>query len=122
MEGSSHGVASEPMGEPPLATHDIVWSRVPGWVDRVVGDNVFVRGRHGEDRTVGGLAAAVWMVLDEPGTQEEITSRIRESWPGSPVEHNIVDDALALLETHGVVSRDLLKSDAQVHRAARDTV
>jgi len=93
------------------AQDDRRWSRTPGWVDRVVGDNVCVKGRLGEDRTLGGIAAAVWIVLEEPGTRVEVTDRIRESWPGSPVEDDTVAEALTLLQAHGVVNHGVVRRD-----------
>lgn len=100
------------MGEPLRAGHDSVWSRAPGWVDRVVGDDVLVKGRNGEDRTLGGLAAAVWIVLDEPGTPSQTAERIREAWPGPEVDDDTVEDdtveeAMALLAEHGLVQHDV---------------
>lgn len=79
------------------------WCRAPGWVHRIVGDHVIAKGRRGEDRTLGGLAAAAWIVLDAPATRAGIASRIAEEWPGPTVEPATLDEALTLLAENGLL-------------------
>lgn len=82
------------------------WCRAAGWVHRTVGDHVIAKGRNGEDRTLGGLAAAVWIVLDTPATRAGVASRIAEEWPSPTVEPATLDEALTLLTENGLLVED----------------
>ena len=42
------------------------WRRRPEWVHRVVMGDAMLAAPGGERRTLQGLAAAIWVVLDEP--------------------------------------------------------
>ena len=79
------------------------WCRATGWVHRTVGEHVIAKGRNGEDRTLGGLAAAVWIVLDSPADRTEILRRISEEWPGPALEPASLDEALILLAENGLL-------------------
>ena len=59
----------------------------------------------GDQRTLGGLAVVVWVVLDQPGTADELVDRIGELWPDahSGVGRESVVDALEMLEAKGVI-------------------
>ena len=59
----------------------------------------------GEQRTLQGLAAAIWMVLDEPLTVEEQTGELRSLGDGAAPEPAVVVEALELMESHGVVEQ-----------------
>lgn len=81
------------------------WSRVPRWLHRVAHDQVMLAAPGGEQRTLGGLAAVVWIVLDEPGTTDELDDRIGEMWPDAFAGRGRVVEALEMLEAHGVLTR-----------------
>ena len=49
----------------------VMWRRRPEWVHRVVMGDAMLAAPGGERRTLQGLAAAIWVVLDEPLTVEE---------------------------------------------------
>lgn len=57
----------------------------------------------GERRTLGGLATAVWVVLDEPGTTADVIARLRELAPEQQIEEQAVVDALEMLVNAEVV-------------------
>lgn len=80
------------------------WRREPRWVHRLVPDHVMLAAPGGEERTIGGLALVVWVVLDTPGTVAEVVDRARELWPDAPVDPAAVESAIALLHESGLVA------------------
>lgn len=79
------------------------WSRIPRWLHRVAHDQAMLAAPGGDQRTLGGLAVVVWVVLDQPGTADELVDRIGELWPGADVGREKVLESLAMLENHDVV-------------------
>lgn len=73
------------------------WSRRTEWVYRVMAGRVLMARRDGEQRTLGGLATAVWVVLDEPATTTEVVDRLGELSAGETIEEQSVVDALEML-------------------------
>ncbi len=57
----------------------------------------------GAHRTLGGLATAVWVALDEPADAGELVDRITEWWPESSLDGAVLNDALAQMADHGVI-------------------
>lgn len=62
----------------------------------------------GEHRTLGGLATAVWVALDEPADVGELVNRITEWWPESSLDRAVLDDALAQMADHDVIEPALV--------------
>ena len=91
-------------GTGPSFEQDARWSRVPRWLHRVAHDRVMLVAPGGDQRTLEGLAALVWVVLDVPGTANQLVVRIGGLWPDVNVGRERVLEALETLETHGVVS------------------
>ena len=58
-----------------------VWCRSPRWAHRAAADQVVLAAAGGARRTLEGQAAAVWVVLAEPGTVGQVVDRIRRWWP-----------------------------------------
>lgn len=79
------------------------WQRAPQWVHRIAAGQALLAAPGGHQRTLEGLAAAVWAVLDEPGTSEDVTARILELGPPGPASNADVAEALRLLSDSGVV-------------------
>ena len=79
------------------------WRRDERWVHRLVHDHVALMSVGGEQRTLGGLAVAVWLVLEQPGDTAEVHGRILELWPDQHLGITEVADTLELLVEHGVV-------------------
>lgn len=88
---------------PSCGEQGVRWSRVPRWLHRVSRDQVMLAAPSGGQRTLGGLAVVVWVVLDEPGTADELVDRIGELWPDAEVGRGRVVEALELLEAKGVI-------------------
>ncbi len=82
-----------------------MWARRPEWVHRVVMGDAMLAAPRGERRTLQGLAAAIWVVLDEPLTVEELTDELRALGDGAPLAPAVVVEALELMEGHGVVEQ-----------------
>ncbi len=82
-----------------------MWARRPEWVHRVVMGDAMLAAPRGERRTLQGLAAAIWVVLDEPLTVEELTDELRDLTDGVEPDHDAIDEALRLMEDHGVIER-----------------
>lgn len=84
-----------------------VWRRDPRWVHRLVPDHAILAAPGGEERTLGGLALGVWVVLDEPGTAGQVVDRMRDLWPEAAAEAGAdaaaIADAVVLLHDRGVV-------------------
>lgn len=61
----------------------------------------------GERRTLGGLAAAIWMILDEPRTVEEVASELHYFSDGVAQDPDpaVIEEALALMDDHGAAMR-----------------
>lgn len=77
------------------------WRRSPGWVWRIVPNRVaLVAGR--EHRTLEGIATAVWIVLDEPGTSEDVFRRIVELGPDQ-LAPALVEEAIGMMRSAGVI-------------------
>ena len=91
-------------GTGPSGEQEARWARVPRWLHRVAHDQVALAAPGGDQRTLEGLAAVVWVVLDVPGTADELLERIGEFWPAAGVGRETVIEALETLETHDVIS------------------
>lgn len=79
------------------------WRRDPRWVHRLVPDHAMLAAVGGEVRTLGGLALAVWIVLDEPAGLSELVRRMADLWPEAAVDAGAVEDAVRKLVASGVV-------------------
>lgn len=93
------GAATDPFPHPPVR-----WHRRPGWVHRILDDEVLLLGPERELMTLTGLASPVWLVLDRPGSTFEVTGRINGRWPTRPTDDEAVDDAVSVLVDRGVVA------------------
>jgi len=82
-----------------------MWARRPEWVHRVVMGDAMLAAPRGERRTLQGLAAAIWVVLDEPLTVEELADEIRDLAAGIVPDPDTIAEALQLMEDHGVVEQ-----------------
>jgi len=83
----------------------VMWRRRPEWVHRVVMGDAMLAAPGGERRTLQGLAAAIWVVLDEPLTVEELTEDLRMLGDGTAPDPAVMVEALELMEHHGVVEQ-----------------
>lgn len=79
------------------------WRRVPGWLHRVMGDEVLLVGDDNDLVTLTGVAVPVWIVLDTPGSAADLARRIVGRWPERPVEVAVVEEALEALAEGGFV-------------------
>ncbi len=73
---------------------EAVWTRAPGWVHRVVPDKVLLAAAGGQERELGGMAAAVWVVLDVAATRSEIARRLGQAGDEIEAPSGAIDDAL----------------------------
>ena len=90
------------------------WRRVPGWLHRVIGDEVLLAGVDDDDLvTLSGVGVPVWIVLDTPGATPELARRITSRWPERPVEAGQVQEALDALAQQRLVDNP----DAGVNRS-----
>ncbi len=80
------------------------WARRPEWVHRVLPGRALLARRDGERRTLGGLAVAVWVVLEEPGDLEEIIAELGELAPDGEVSRDDVASALEMLAQYDVIT------------------
>jgi hypothetical protein len=69
----------------------------------VVEGDAMLAAAGGEHRTLGGLATAVWVALDQPADADELVDRITEWWPESGLDRAVLDEALAQMADHGVI-------------------
>lgn len=58
----------------------------------------------GERRTLGGMATAVWVVLDEPGSTEDVVARLRQLGPEHQIDDTAVIEALEMLADADVIT------------------
>lgn len=58
----------------------------------------------GERRTLGGLATAVWVVLDEPGSTTQVVARLHELGPDQEIDEVAVQEALEMLSRADVIT------------------
>ena len=79
------------------------WRRVPGWLHRVMGDEVLLVGDDNDLVTLTGVVVPVWIVLDTPGSAGDLARRIADRWPDRPVDTTGVQGALETLEQGGFV-------------------
>ena len=70
---------------------------------RVARAQVRLAAHRGGQRSLGGMAVVVWVVLDEAGTADGRVDRIGELWPDAAVGRGRVVEALELLEAKGVI-------------------
>lgn len=91
----------------------MVWRRDPRWLFRVAADQVVLAAPDGRRRTLEGQAAAVWVVLERPGSAGAVAERVRRRWP--PPEPAVpeavgadtsVARTLALLAAHDLIGPD----------------
>lgn len=81
-----------------------VCMRAPGCPFRVLPSGVLVARPEGDSVTLGGSAALVWLVLDEPASRAEIVERAEVDWPDlGPADVANLDDALARLTAEGLL-------------------
>lgn len=83
----------------------VMWARRSEWVHRVVMGDAMLAAPGGERRTLQGLAAAIWVGLEEPLTVEELTDELRSLGDGTAPDPDTVAEALQLMEDHGVVEQ-----------------
>jgi hypothetical protein len=69
----------------------------------VIDGDTMLAAAGGEHRTLGGLATAVWVVLEKPADADGLIDRVTEWWPEASVDAAALDDALAQLAAHGVI-------------------
>jgi len=79
------------------------WRRRREWVHRTVLGDAMLASVGGERRTLQGLAAAVWVVLDTPMTVDEIVGELALFGEVPDDLDASVRSALELLAEHGVV-------------------
>lgn len=65
-----------------------------------------MRRTGGERRTLQGLAAAIWVVLDEPLSPEAVADELRLLGDGTAPDLDAITRAVSLLEDHGVVEHE----------------
>jgi len=82
-----------------------MWARRGEWVHRVVMGDAMLAAPGGKRRTLQGLAAAIWVVLEEPLTVEELAEELRDLADGVEPDHDTVAEALQLMEDHGVIGQ-----------------
>jgi len=93
----------EPDRDTPGSIHDVTWTRRKDWVNREIAGRALLARPDGERRTLGGLATAVWVVLDEPGTTADVIARLNELAPDQQIEERAVVDAVEMLVDAEVV-------------------
>lgn len=81
-----------------------MWTRQPEWVHRTVSGQGLLAHPDGRRRTLQGLAATVWMVLDEPAGDSEVLARLSSIDPTVELGLSTVTDALQMLADAGVVT------------------
>jgi len=75
----------------------VSWTRRKDWVHREMAGRALLARSDGERRTLGGLATAVWVVLDEPGTTADVVARLHELAPDQQIDEPTVIEALEML-------------------------
>ena len=81
------------------------WRRRSEWVHRVVRGDAMLAAPGGERRTLQGLAAAVWAVLEEPMTVEQIVADLKDLGDVPDDVDALVRSAFELLAEHGVLEQ-----------------
>jgi len=81
-----------------------MWTRQAEWVHRMVFGQGLLAHPDGRRRTLQGLAATVWMVLDEPPDDTEVLARLRSIDPTIDIDPATVTDTLQMLADAGVVT------------------
>ncbi len=83
--------------------NNLMWSRSPQRVHRVLPGQVIVAASAEQTLTLEGLAAAIWIVLDRPGSGPELLDRIAEDGPGIEVRAEVLAQALDVMEQGGLL-------------------
>lgn len=84
---------------------DLVWRQTDGYVSRYVNGRVFLGARGSQKFTLDGAAAVVWLGLSEPASGHELHDAIGFALPEFEITHDSVEEALAVLLDHGLVTR-----------------
>lgn len=79
------------------------WARVPRVLWRLAPDRVLVRPVGGDGLDLTGLAALIWVAVDEPRRLEELMEEL------VTIDPTITDDSLMRVLAE-LASRDLLKA------------
>ena len=82
----------------------VQWQRRVEWVHRELSGRAMLARSDGERRTLGGLATAVWVVLDEPGSTAEVVVRLQELGPEQQIDEAAVLEALEMLADADVIT------------------
>ena len=90
-------------GPPPATTDELLWRRDPRWLHRLVPGSALLAAPGGHQRSLGGAAVAVWVVLEAPGTDREIAERVNSLWPENEISLPMVDQALHTMHEVGVI-------------------
>lgn len=60
-------------------------------------------GPGGEFKSIGGMATAVWTVLDAPASDEEIRALIADRWPDRPVDLSSTIETIEVLHAEALI-------------------
>ncbi len=71
---------------------------------RVLPGRALLARPDGERRTLGGLATAVWVVLDEPGSTADVVARLGQLGPEQSIDESAVLEALEMLADADVIT------------------
>ena len=98
----------------------VVYRRAPGAVFRWTRGAVLVGGPRRPTQKLDGVAALVWMVLDTPASEPDVSRRLHLDWPevgggtSNEISSALVAEALALLVAAGLISADNQPGSATV--------
>ena len=98
--------SSQPEGpDRVVPREEVVWRRGSGWVHRVLTGAVVVGAAEQGTRMLGGLAAGVWLALDEPGSEAKVLDRMCAlgARAGEAADEAEVHRALTMLMDAGVI-------------------
>lgn len=85
------------------AGSDVVWCHAQGWAVRVLPGRVLMARRGGAKRTLDGLAAAVWLALDEPDTTAGVRDLILSVFQESMLDPEVVGATVEVLAESGII-------------------
>lgn len=81
----------------------MLWGHTRGWTHRVVGEEVLLCDADGDVFTLEGASTPVFVVLESPGTVEQIVRRVAQRWPARPIDADAAAHATTLLVERGIV-------------------
>lgn len=78
-----------------------LYRRVPSWLHRLGSGKVILVRRGTEPKAIQGIAVAVWLVLEQPATLDQLAAELTDFAPDTPPID--LDETISLLVEQGII-------------------